>query len=78
MIFIHAITNLAMPNPFNENRMLDVRGEQAVRNLNEIVKWSLQCNRFWMVKGDTLKVCQALSKTVHSVASSIGYFIEIC
>ena len=34
-------------------------------------------NSFWMAIADTLKVCQALSKTGHSVASSMGYFIEI-
>ena len=25
----------SMPNPFNENRMLGVHGEQAVRNMNK-------------------------------------------
>ena len=78
--------NLVMHNLFNENRMRDVHGEQAVRNvkqnckvynLNETVKWSLQCNSFWMATVDTLKVCEALRNTGHSVSSSMGYFIDI-
>ena len=30
--------NIAMPNPFNENRMQDVHGEQAVRNMKQKCK----------------------------------------
>ena len=47
------------------------------KDLNEIVKWSLQCNSFCMATADTLKAFQALSKTGHSVVNSMGYFIEI-
>ena len=66
--------------------MRDVHGEQTVRNmkqnckvynLNEIVKRPLQCNSFWIETVDILKVCQARSKPGNSVASSMGYFIDI-